>query len=125
MLWEPYTLKGRQDAATNPRVSISKAGQILVNRAGFEALGEPSHVVIAYDKAERAIGLVPAMDEVPHAYRLCPPRGRKGRRWTVAGRSALRFWGVLPTSSYTRDATMSGNVLAVEIDARRTRGVAD
>ena len=43
-----------------PRVGIQKRGIFSLNRAAHEALGSPSHVKLAFDKARQVIGIAAA-----------------------------------------------------------------
>lgn len=96
-----------------PMVTIQKKGMFSLNRASYEALGEPEAVELLYDPTERIIGLRPTDPSTLNAY----PVRTMGNAATrlIAGTAFTRFYEI-PTAVARRfSAEMHENILTIDL----------
>jgi hypothetical protein len=76
-----------------PAVTIQKRGAISLNTAAFEALGEPKHVALLYDRESGRIGIQKVPAATLHSYAV---RGVGNNRAThvVSGKAFLSYYGI-------------------------------
>lgn len=69
--------RGRATPTVNePMATVQKGGKsISLNRAAYELIGDPSHVVLLYDEKRQVIGMRPSDGDVRWAY----PVKKQGR----------------------------------------------
>jgi hypothetical protein len=66
--FEEFTLRNTPISDKVMRVSLHKKGNFSLNKAAFEALGNPKAVTLLFDKEKKVVGLRPVNPEVRHAY---------------------------------------------------------
>ncbi len=101
---------------SSPSVSLVVNGRnrdILINPAAMAAMGDPSSVVLLWSASERAIGLRPARDDDPNAYRVRPNNGRPGR---VSATGYCRRFGLLERPSQRLSASWGDGILVAKLD---------
>jgi hypothetical protein len=106
--------KGR--ASPTPReaaLTIYPRGLFSVNRAAWNALGEPAAVELLFDRTERLIGLRGAPAQVPHAYPLRTQAASSSV--LVSGRAFTRHYGIPTDVARRYPARMVGDVLAADV----------
>jgi hypothetical protein len=98
-----------------PRLGIQKRGIFSLNQAGYEALGEPSHVKLAFDRARRVIGIKATKPDEPGALGL--RRQPNSSSYLLSGRAFVNRYGIpLGQSSRRYWGEMHGDVLAVDLN---------
>jgi hypothetical protein len=53
-----------------PRVGLSRRGYFSLNKAAYQLLGQPSRVLLLYDRERAIVGLKPADEDTPHSYKV-------------------------------------------------------
>jgi hypothetical protein len=98
---------------TEPMVTIQRKGPISMNRASFQALGNPQAVELLYDSTERIVGLRKVPISTKHAY---PVRSQgKGSTFLVAAHAFTRYYSIPNEVSTRYAAQMFGDVLGIDL----------
>jgi hypothetical protein len=85
--------KNRMPSKGRPAVTIQKRGSISLNTAAYEAIGEPSFVVLLYDREERLIGIRESDANTPHAYNV-RGTGKNQATRVVSGKAFLSYYDI-------------------------------
>lgn len=110
--WEVFD-KRAGVATKSPMVTIQAKGLLSLNRAAYEAVGQPGFVELLYDAQERLVGLRPAEPSSPRAY---PVRSQSnGATYLVAGTAFTRHYGLDTAIARRYGASMMGPVLVVDL----------
>lgn len=115
-VFDPVALGLRSRGVPFPVVSLVKQGSgrvLLVNRAAMAAMNDPSSVTLHWSNRERAIGLRPAPDDDPNAYRVRPSNGNPG---IVSATGFCRRFGLMHLGARRLPARIAGDMLVAEID---------
>lgn len=101
-------------ASGEPFVTIQARGNLGLNVAAYEALGEPQSVALLFNKAQNSFGLRAVDPHAPEAY----PVSRQGtaNSWTVSGRAFLKEYGVPVGEARRYRAKSVGDILAVDLN---------
>src|SRR5262245_16891594 len=97
-----------------PAVTIQKRGALSFNAAAYEALENPKHVVLLYDRDNELMGIQKASASTPHAYVV---RGVGNNRAThvVSGKAFLNYYGISREVARRWTAKMEDDVLVVDL----------
>ena len=108
--------------ASEPEVGIQKAGQLSLNAAACEALGEPEAVFLLFDSERRCIGLQSCPPDEPRAF---PIRRPSRHTCLVGGRSFLEHYRVDHSEARRYPARLIDDVLVVPLQENeaKLRGV--
>lgn len=101
-------------SSVEPMVTLQRSGPISLNRAAYQAIGEPSHLELLYDPDERVIGFRAAKEKPPHAYPV-RVQGHATHSYLVAGLAFVKYFDILPKVSVRYVAQMYGDVLGVDL----------
>ena len=88
--WEEFHGEPDMGHVMVPRVSLSKEGIIALNRSALELMGEPTAVVLLFDRQNNCIGLRPTSPKTAHSFRL-HLKGR-GRGRFIYARRFLNYY---------------------------------
>jgi hypothetical protein len=119
MEWKILT---RGDAAAQFPVlyaTLNPAGAIVIGRAAFERMGEPSAFVVMFDPLRHRLGIKAAAAGEPNAY---PARkyGQSGAKIIRANRM-LKEFGVRPPNTLEfPEAKIDDGVLILDLQTART-----
>lgn len=101
---------------SDPAITIRDRGLAVVNAAAWEAIGEPTHVVLLFDKEQQILGFQGASEATPDSYPLAPLSKRDASTRQVSVRALFRHFGIpLGTTRRYRAHVLSHNVLAVDL----------
>ena len=103
-------------ASKSPFVTIQRKGPFGLNKAAFEAMGEPEAVSLLYDRDEKLIGFKP----VPLTYaRAFPVRaqGKNAVTYMVAGQSFTRHYGIDTSTARRYAVEMRDGVLVLDLNS--------
>lgn len=108
-----------------PLITIQARGNLGLNAAAFEALGEPKGALLMFSRARNAFALKAADLEMPEAYPVQQQGG--ARSWTVSSRAFFKEYGVPIGESRKYRAELVGDALVVNLSqtplpATSTRG---
>jgi hypothetical protein len=117
--FEEFRYKSMSLSQLSPNVAISKNGNLTLNHAAREQLGEATRVVLLYNKSRRAIGIRPAGDEERHARTL--RKAPTQRTWTLSGEGFLKAYGIPHEEGRSYQPTLTENVLVVDLDNPKPR----
>lgn len=98
-------------------VSISPAGTILLSRNAFEALGEPTHVVLLWDAETDAIGIRPVTANTVNAFQVYATN-RSGAYRFHALRFLIKYDIKLEFTVRFPNARIENGVLVLELATR-------
>lgn len=95
-----------------PYVSLQRKGTFTLNKAAFQALGEPSHVELLFDRAG-VIGFRPVDATSPTAYavRATEPSGS----YAISGSAFVKHYDIDTSAARRWPAQMDAGVLVVRI----------
>ena len=109
------TFTRQRKAGRQPFVTLQKKGIISLNRAAFEALGDPEAVELLYDKEANLMALRRVESSVEHAYKVRTPPGNHGT-WLVAGGAFASYYDIDISASVRRAARLDGDLLVVDLN---------
>lgn len=75
MSWELVTKVLARNDASEPRVRINRANELVITAAAHRLMGEPTHVRLLVDRERRLLALEPSGADDPEAFRLCGKAG--------------------------------------------------
>jgi len=100
-------------------VTMTPKGQISMNKAAWQAAGEPKFVELLFDSANSQIGLQPTYEQNPDAYKVTT--WNSVRTWRVAARRLLDDFKIkLPATVKFYDAEVNEHGILV-LDLRTAR----
>ena len=88
--WKEIPRDDRRPQWAGLYVTMNSKGMIVMNRAAYERLGEPSAFLLLYDTANHTIGLKPTAPQIRNAYPAASS-GRHGGRKLSAYRLMTEF----------------------------------
>ncbi len=77
--WDEFTGGPNRPSEERVHVTLSKTGNLLLNKKAYEVLGSPEAAVLLYDRRYSMIGVRPATLESEHAFPLCQKSNAKHR----------------------------------------------
>ncbi len=110
--WEEFTRRGAP-VIDKPLVTIQKSGSLGLNRAAYEALGQPSYVVLMFNQAEQLIGIRVADQDTPHAYPL--RKQQQSESYLIAGRAFVGHYEIEHDSARRYRAEIQDGILTVNL----------
>ena len=96
-----------------PTVTLQKRGNFSLNRAAFNALGDPEAVELLYDRTERLIGMRSASLNNRLAYPV--RKQQNAASYLIAGNAFNQFYGIETGSTRRWNAVMSDDILVVDL----------
>jgi hypothetical protein len=110
----------RRSAPTpkEPFVTLQKKGLMSLNRAAFDALGQPASVTLLYNPERRVIALRPTDPGNPRAYPVRRQGGREsgGGNYLVAGTAFTTFHRIATDVARRYTARLTDNVLFFDLN---------
>lgn len=113
MPFETFTRQRR--TGRQPFVTLQKKGAISLNRAAFEALGNPEAVELLYDGDAHLMALRHIDSSVEHAYKVRAPVANHGT-WLVAGGAFASYYEIDISATVRRAARKDGDLLIVDLN---------
>jgi hypothetical protein len=96
-----------------PTLTIQKRGNFSLNRAAFDALGQPAAVELLFDRVQRIVGFRPT-DE--HNRRAYPVRKQQNAAsYLIAGNAFNQYYGIETGITRRYDAAMIDGILVVDL----------
>jgi hypothetical protein len=111
--FETFTRQRRHER--QPFVTIQKKGVISLNRAAFEALGNPESVELLYDPDARLVALRKVDSFVEHAYQVRAPVENHAT-WLISGAAFVAYYEIDASVSVRRAARQDGDLLIVDLN---------
>lgn len=111
-----FELKGPALTHSTPNVSISRNGNITLNKAAKDLVDSSDSFVLLYDAENQLIGLRPGRGE-PNARRVRASSNQ--RTWTISAEGFLKHFGVMHSEGRSYLPTLDGGVLV--LDLRRAK----
>ena len=108
--------KGLVPQRSQPLVTLQKRGAISLNRAAYQALGEPKAVELLYDRDASIIGLRPADITIENAYAVRPATTAAGP-YLVSAMAFTRFYAIDTGITRRRPAYVENGVLCIDLTA--------
>jgi hypothetical protein len=104
-------------ASGDPMITFQRAGSISLNKAAYQAIGEPSYVELLYDPDERIVGFHALIEKLPHAYpvRVQGQAASPSHTYLVAGLAFMKYYDILPEVSTRYMGEMYDEVLGVDL----------
>lgn len=99
--------------ATQPLVTLQASGTFSMNRAAYEALGNPEAVDLLYDREERVVGFRAADKEDAHSYPIKPQQN--SLNYQTAGRAFCTYYNIETGSARRFAARMFEDILAIDL----------
>jgi hypothetical protein len=104
----------RLKPGAEPLVTIQKKGVLSLNRAAYEALGNPQAVELLYDRDSRRIGFRKVESSLEHAYAL--RTFGKGGTWLVSGTAFTNYYEIDTSVPTRRTGRMEDGVLVLDLN---------
>jgi hypothetical protein len=98
MNWEEFAQGPEKNPAEIIHATISTRGTIFLNRRAVEAIGEPDHVILMYDRRRCTIGIKSSPSSRQNAYRLKRKEKRNSGRLIYCA-NFCRFYHIRPDST--------------------------
>ncbi|MEP6947196.1 MAG: hypothetical protein ABJA02_14845 [Acidobacteriota bacterium] len=101
-IWTEYETRARLRDGDNMAVSLWSSGVFRLNDSAIRAMGEPDAVRLFFNRAERALALVPAEVGARNAVPFRRLDGNEGRVLSALG--FCRQFGILPEKAMAFDS---------------------
>jgi hypothetical protein len=98
--------------STEPRVTLQRKGPISLNKAAYQALGEPPAIELLFDREAKIVGLRGASSRKANAYSV---RVVGKSTYLVAGSAFTKYYGIRVDESRRFPARMYGDVLGFDL----------
>lgn len=99
---------------TTPLITLQKRGNFGVNRAAYEAMGQPEAVKLLYDKDQQVIGIQPTEDPAArNAYTV--RKQPNSDSWLFAGVAFAHKYEIPLGETRRWRAKMHGDILTVDL----------
>lgn len=108
--WEVFEHYHKRNT-NNPLVSIESNGNIHLNIAAYEALGEPTHVSLSYNRGQRIIAIESKAPEQKPNTRV----RIAGSNRIIAGRAFVHYYDIDISETHRYKATMSNGIILVDL----------
>lgn len=106
-------------ASKQPFVTIQKKGPFSLNKAAYEALGEPSHVEMLYDLDNKLVAFRQTPGTKPHAYPL-RAQGPNNATFMVAGAAFTKHYGIDTSVARRYTAELRDDMLVIDLGSEST-----
>jgi hypothetical protein len=113
MPFEDFTKRGGRARFGFGAVTVMRSGGISLNKEAYEQTGHPAKIVLAFDRANRRIEIGRADESEEFAY---PVRQTSPDSWWIPGRSFLRYYDILSSTTAKYRAEMDGRYLTVNLN---------
>ena len=113
MPFEEFRQKGGRARFGFPAMTLLRSGGLSLNREAYRALGEPSSVVMAYDKDTRRIGVRAGAQGEVFAY---PVRKTSEDSYWIAAHGFVKYHGIVVSATVRYAATLEGPYWVVGLD---------
>lgn len=110
--WETFNRRAAP-VTKQPLVTIQKRGTMSLNRAAYDALGEPAALELLYDHTERLIGFRPVDPSTTHAY--APRRQGRAANFIVSGSAFTKYFDIETDTARRYPAELVNGVLVVDL----------
>ena len=122
--FEEFDRQLASSQSTRPTISVRSSGVIGINKAAYEAFGEPRAVKLLYGADERAIGFRPSHESARKAYTIKESKPNGGG-YTVAGAAYLKHYKIAYDQTRRYAAEMVDGDLAIYLDRNDKRPTHD
>jgi len=95
-------------------MSIQKGGLVSLNRASFDALGQPSAVALFFDREEQILAMQAVAETEPYAYMVRRQQGSDS--YLVSAQKLLSYYGVPTPVTRRYQAQHYGDYLGVDLN---------
>lgn len=117
--FEKFTQSYARPSATIPYVAIQRSGHISLNRAAYEALGEPEAAELYFDRKDRIVGFVGVGLDVPHSAAI--KLHRNGVTYMISGKAFCNKYNIdLSESRRFRAKMYDGGILGIDLNHPET-----
>jgi hypothetical protein len=113
MPFETFTRQRKSDR--QPYVTMQKKGVISLNKAAFDALGQPDSVELLYDSASRLVALRKVDGSIDHAYQVRAPVENHAT-WLVSGAAFVSYYEIDNSESIRRPARLEEDLLVIDLN---------
>ncbi len=101
-------------ATKSPMATIQKRGMFSINRAAYQALGEPESVELLYDPEEKLIGFRPVSPTSPRAFPV-RAQGANDSTFMIAGRAFTQNYGLDTEVARRYAVEMKDGILVLDL----------
>ena len=106
--------KGSIPKTERPRVGIQKRGIFSLNKGAYEALGNPSHIKLAFDKGRQVVGIAAADSDESGAQTV--RKQPNSSSYLVTGTAFANYYGIPLGRSRRYWGAINGNLLTVDLN---------
>ena len=97
-----------------PRLGIQKRGTFSLNSAGYEGLGSPTHIKLAFDSAKQVIGIKAGEPDSPGSFPI--RKQPNSSSYLFAGTAFANRYGILLGQPRRYWGDMHGDLLTVDLN---------
>lgn len=112
--FEEFTARATPSSSKMMRVAIQRRGNLSLNRAAYQALGEPEQVVLLFERRTQTVGLKPAAKDVRHAYPV--RRQANSDSYLIAGQGFCGWYDIPVDQTVAFEPAVEDGVLVFELD---------
>ncbi len=102
-----------------PMVTIQMRGHFSLNKAAYDAMGQPDHVELLYDRQEKLIGFRPTEASNPRAYPV-KPQGTRSTGRQVAGQAFAKYYDLDVSTARRYSVEMKDGILVLDLKNEST-----
>jgi hypothetical protein len=105
----------RVPQSQDPTLTLQKRGAMSLNRAAFEAIGEPAAVELLWDREERLIGLRKTEPDAPYAYAVRPGSSKQTSAYELSGAAFTKYYGIDTEVTRRYICRLDGDILVADL----------
>jgi hypothetical protein len=113
--WQVFD-KRKAPVIQDPLVTLQKAGNFSMNRAAFEALGEPERIELLYNGKKQKVGFRKGDPAAPHVYPI--RKQANSLNYQFSGVAFTTAYGIPHETTRRFKAQMEGDALAIDLEDR-------
>ena len=116
MPWQVFD-KRAATASKNPLVTIQRGGHFSLNKAAYQAMGEPETVELLFDREEGLIGFRPVDATNPRGFPVRPQGKNSPTTFMVAGQAFAKHYEIDASTARRYGVEMKDGILILDLNS--------
>jgi hypothetical protein len=105
--------RGAAPIGKQPYVTLNKRGVFLINKAAYQAIGQPQAVIMMFDPSEKIVGMQPVEAGTADAYAVHTTT--RDRSFLVSGKAFCNYYELPLGTSIRYPASVNDGILCINI----------
>jgi len=104
-------------ATKNPMVTVQRGGNFSLNRAAYQAMGEPETVELLFDRENRFIGFRPVPSTSARGFPVRPQGKASPTTFMIAGHAFAKHYEIDASTARRYGVQMQDDILVLDLNA--------